>query len=107
MVKLTARPLELPGPMLTLECLINLVGVESHDYRAINNNYRSGHVTEFFEIRQSARILRYVLLLKMCAFLRKILLRLIAEHSAMLGINDDVLHLLSPYVRFAPLVSKR
>jgi hypothetical protein len=36
--------------------------------------------------------LRYVPLLKLEAFLRKILFRLVAEHSPMLGINHDVLH---------------
>jgi hypothetical protein len=51
--------------------------------------------------------LRYVLLLKTDAFLRKILFRLVAEHSPMLGINEYVLHHCPPPAGVVPLVSKR
>ena len=88
---------------LALKCLINLVGVESHNYRTINDDHGSGHIPKFRQIGQGDRVLRYVLLLKLYAFLRKTLLRLVAEHSPVLGINDDVLHLVSPPVGFVPL----
>ncbi len=104
---MAARPPRAPGLKLTLKRLINLVGVESHDDRAINDNHRSGHVTKFLEIGQGARVFRYVPLLKLYALLRKILFRLIAEHSRMLGINDDVLRHSSPPDEFVRLASKR
>src|SRR2546425_599540 len=59
--------------------------------RAVDDNHRSGHVTEFLELGQCAAILSYVPLLELYALLRKILFRLIAEHSPALRINDDVL----------------
>src|SRR5437016_11376743 len=90
---------------LTPNRLINLLGVESHDDRTINENHRSGHVPEFLEIGQGVRVLRYVPLLKLYALLRKILFRLVAEHSPMLGINDDVHHF-SPIDVFVSLYSK-
>jgi hypothetical protein len=102
-----ARPLVVPGLKLTLKRLINLLGVESHDDRTINDNHRSGHITEFLEIGQGAGVLCYVPLLKLYAFLRKILFRLVAEHSPMLGINDDVLRHSAPPAGFVPLASKR
>ena len=92
---------------LTPQSLINLIGVESHNDRTINDNHRSGHVPEFLEIGQGARILRYVPLLKLYALLRKILFRLVAEHSPTLGINDDILRHLSPPDGLVPLASKR
>jgi hypothetical protein len=92
---------------LTLKRPIDLLGVESHDHRTIYNNHRSSHVTKFLEIGQGARILRYVPLLKRYALLRKILFRLVAEHSPALGINDDVLCHFSPPVGFVPPASKR
>ena len=87
--------------------LVNLVSVKSHNDRTVDDNHRSGHVTKFLEIGQGARILRYFPLLELYALLRKILFRLIAEHSPMLGINDDVLGHFSPPAEFAPLASKR
>ena len=92
---------------LTLEFPINLLCVESHDDRTVNDNHGSGHVTKFLEIGKGARILRYVPLLKLHAFLRKILFRLVAEHSSMLGINHDVLRHSSPPDGVVPLASKR
>ena len=92
---------------LTLKLPINLLCVESHDDRTVNDNHRSGHVTKFLEIGKGARILRYVPLLKLHAFLRKILLRLVAEHSPMLGINHDVLRHSPPPAGVVPLASKR
>jgi hypothetical protein len=85
-----------PELKLTLNRPINLLCVESHDDRTVNDNHRSGHVTKFLKIGQGARILRYVPLSKLYAILRKILFRLVAEHSPMLGINHDVLHHSSP-----------
>jgi hypothetical protein len=87
--------------------LVNVSCVESHYDGTINDNHRSGHITEFLEIGQGARILRYVLLLKFDALLRKILFRLVAEHSPMLGINDDILRHCPPPAGVAPLVRKR
>ena len=104
---MAARPPRAPGLKLTLKRLINLVGVESHDDRAINDNHRSGHISEFLEIGQGVRVLRNVPLLKLYALLRKILFHLVAEHSPMLGINDDVLRHLSPPAGFVPVASKR
>jgi hypothetical protein len=121
------------GKQLISKRLINLVSVESHNHRAVDDNHRSCHVTEFFELGQCARILRYVPLLELYALLRKILFRLIAkltgqiclllafqrsvpesnslagyaEHSSALGINDDVLCHFSPSAGFVPLTSKR
>ena len=68
---------------------------------------RDSNVPEFLEIGQGARILRYVPLLKLYALLQKILFRLGAEHSPMLGINDDVLHHFPPPDGFVLLASKR
>jgi hypothetical protein len=76
---------------LTLKRLIDLLGVESHNHRTINDNHRSGHISKFLEIGQGAGILSYVSLLKGHAFLRKILFRFVAERSPMLRINHDVL----------------
>src|ERR1700732_3449328 len=90
---------------LAPQCLINLVGIESHNYRTVNDHHGSGHKPKSLQIGQGARVLRYVLLLKLYALLRKIFFRLVAEHSPVLGINDDVLHLLSPPVGFVPLAS--
>ncbi len=87
--------------------LVNLVNVKSHNDRTVDDNHRSGHVTKFLEIGQGVRILRYVPLLKLHALLRKILFHLVAEHSPMLGINDNVLRHLSPPDGFVPLASKR
>jgi hypothetical protein len=50
--------------------------------------------------------LRYVPLLKLYALLRKILFRLIAEHSPALGINDDVLCHFSPPAGVVPLAQQ-
>ncbi len=102
-----AAPSCSPGLRLPPQCLINLFGIESHDYRTINDDHGSGHIPEFLEVGQGARILRDVLLLELYALLRKILLRLVAEHSAMLRVDDDVLHLFSPCAGFVPLVSNR
>ena len=93
--------------MLTLKGLINLVRVESHNRRAVDDNHRRGHVTKFLELGQGAGILRYVSLLELYALLRKILFRLIAKHSPALRINDDVLCHFSPPAGFVPLASKR
>lgn len=87
---------------LTLEGFIELSGVEANDYRAVNNNHWSGYVPEFLEIGQGARVLRYVPLLKRYVFLRKKLFHLVAEHSPVLRINNDALHLLSPPIGFVP-----
>jgi hypothetical protein len=76
--------------------LINFVSIESHDDRTVDDNHRSSHVTKFLEIGQGARILRDVPFLKLYALLRKILFRLTAEHSAVLGINDDAFCHFSP-----------
>lgn len=103
---------------LTLKRLINLVSVEADDNRTVDDDDRSGHVTKFFEIGECSRILRYVPLMELSAFLRKILFRLIAEHSPMLGINHDVLRHFSPLdvctasskcwtTFFAPLIPSR
>jgi len=86
---------------------INLDWIKANNHCAINDNHRSGYVPKFLKIGQSARILRDVPLLKLYSLLRKILFRLIAEHSPMLGINDDVLGHFSPPAEFAPLASKR
>ena len=86
---------------------INLDWIKANNHCAINDNNRSGHLPKFLRIGQSARILRDVPLLKLYSLLRKILFRLIAEHSPMLGVNDDVLGHFSPPAEFAPLASKR
>jgi hypothetical protein len=87
--------------------LINLLCVESHDDRSVNDNHWSGHVTKFLKIGQGARIVRYVSVLKLYALLRKIPFRLVAEHSPMLGINEDVLRHSPPPVVGVPLASTR
>jgi hypothetical protein len=97
----------LTGPKLTLKRLINFLSVESDDDQTIDDNYRSGPITEFLEVGQGTGILRYVSLLKIHALLRKILFRLIAEHSPMLGIHDDFLNHFFPPDGFGPLASKR
>ena len=96
-----------PELKLTLNRPINLLCVESHDDRTADDNHRSGHVTKFLEFGQSARILRYVFFLKLYSLLRKILFRLVAEHSSMLGVNHDVLRHSLPPAEFTPLASKR
>ena len=57
--------------MLTPNGLIDLIAVESHDDRAVNDNHRSGHVTEVFEIGQSGGILRYVPLVELLKLCRR------------------------------------
>ncbi len=91
---------------LTPKRLINLVSVEADHDRTVDDDDRSGHVTKFLEIGECSRILRYVPLLELYAFLRKILFRLIAEHSPVLGINHDVLRHFSPRNGFVPRASK-
>lgn len=77
-------------PPLTLKSRIDFFLIKTDDYRTINDDYRSGHVTKFLEIDQRAGVLRNISLLKPHAFLRKILFRLIAEHSPVLGIDNDL-----------------
>ena len=101
-----AEPIS-PYQKLALERLINLVSVKSHNDRISDDNHRSSHVTKFLKLGQGAGILRYVPLLELYALVRKILFRLIAEHSPALGINDDVLCHFSPPASFGPLASKR
>jgi len=62
--------------------------------------------TSYLEIGEGPRIMRYVSLLKLCPLLRKILFRLVAEHSPMLGINHDVPRHLSSPAGVVPLVRK-
>src|SRR6266700_1244675 len=76
---------------LTLKRLINFLLIEADNDRAIHDNYRSRHIAQLPEIGQRFRILGDVSLYELSAFSRKILLRLIAEHSPMLRINDDAL----------------
>ena len=92
---------------LTAKRFINLRGVKSHNYGFIDNNDRSRHVSKSFEVDQGAWVLRDILLLKLYSLLRKILLRLVAEHSAVLRIDDDALHLFSPWIGLVPLARKR
>jgi hypothetical protein len=92
---------------LALKRLINFLCIEPHDDRTVNDDHGSGHVTKLLKIGQGARILRYVSLLKLYTLLRKILLRLVAEHSSMLGINDDVLPHSPPPVLGVPFASNR
>ncbi len=101
-----AEPIS-PQQKLTLKRLVNLVGVKSHNDRIFDDNHRSSHVTKFLKLGQGAGILRYVPLLELYALVRKILFRLIAEHSPALGINDDVLRHFSPPASFGPLASRR
>jgi len=77
--------------------VINFRGVESDYDRTVNDNHGSGQITEFLEVSQGGGILRHVPLLKLQALLRKILFRLIAEHSSMLGVEHDAFrHSLPP-----------
>lgn len=92
--------------MLTLKSSINFLCVETHNDGAVNDDYRCGHVAEFLEVRHRVRVMRDVSLLEMDAFLRKILLRLIAEYSTLLRINDDVLRHCPPPGEFAGLTLK-
>jgi len=92
---------------LTPKGLVYLLSVESHDDRAVNDDHRSRHVAKSLEIGESPRILRYVPLLKLYALLRKILFRLVAEHSPMLGINHNILRHSPPPVGVVPLASNR
>src|SRR5882762_1400660 len=98
-----------PGPpsQSRPQCLVNLTDVESDNCRAADDDHGSGHIPEFLETGQGVRILRDVLLLNSYALLRKILFPLVAEHSPMLGINDDVLHLFSAPVGSLRSASKR
>ena len=50
----SGRLFVLPDPKLTLKRLINPLGIESHDDHTINDDHRSGHITEFLEIGQGA-----------------------------------------------------
>ena len=93
--------------MLTLKGFINFLWIEAHNDRAGNDYYRCGHVAEFLEVRHRVRVMRDVSLLEMDAFMRKILLRLIAEYSTMLRINDDVLRHCPAPDEFAVLTLKR
>ncbi len=97
----------MPPPNLAFKPLINLLGVESNNDRTVDDNHWSGHVTKFLKVGQSAGILRYVSLLELYALLRKILLRLIAEHSPALRIDDDFLCHFLPPAASAPIASKR
>ena len=76
---------------LILKRVIYLLNIESHDDPFIDKNYRCGHVSEPLEIGHRVRIPHNVLFLKLYPFLRKILLRLIAEQSTALGIDGDSL----------------
>jgi len=92
---------------LTVKRMVNPLCLESHDDQTVNDNHRSGHATKSLKIGQGARIVRYLSLLKLYALLRKILFRLVAEHSPMLGINYDVLRHSPPPVVGVPLASNR
>jgi hypothetical protein len=92
---------------LTLKSPIKLLCVESHDDRTVNDNDGSGHVSKLLEIGKGTGILRYVALVKLDAFLRKILFRLVAEHSPLLRINHDVLRHSSPPAWVLPVSSNR
>ena len=74
---------------------------------SVNDKHRSCHVTKFLEIGQGAGILSYVSLLKGHAFLRKILLRLVAEHSPMLRVNHDVPRHSPPTAGVVPAANSR
>ena len=87
--------------------LINFICVEADDGRTVDDNDGSGHIPKFLEIGQCSWILRYVSLLKLYALLRKKLFRLIAEHSPVLGINDDILCHFTPLDCFVSRASKR
>lgn len=91
----------------TLERLVNLVGIESDDDRTVDDNYGSGHIAEPLQIRKRAWVLGDISLLKAYALLRKILLRLVAEHSPVLGKDNDVLRHSPPPVESALLALKR
>src|SRR6266404_8493673 len=87
--------------------MVDLLGVESHYHRTADDNHRSGHIAELFEVGESARVLCYIAFLKGYALLRKILFRLVTEHSPMLGIDDDGFRHCSPPARSVPWFSKR
>jgi hypothetical protein len=87
--------------------LVYALSVESHDDRAINDDHRSCHVAKSLEIGESPRILRDVPLLKLYTLLRKILFRLVAEHSPMLGINHNILRHSPPPVGVVPVAGNR
>lgn len=87
--------------------MINFFSIEAHDDCCINNNYWSRHVAKLFEVRQGPRILRYVLFLERYPLLRKILLRLIAEHSTCLRINDDAFRHCWPPAEFVLCANRR
>ena len=92
--------------MLTLKGFINFLSVETYNDGAVNDDYRCSHVAEFLEVRHRVRVMRDVSLLEIDAFMRKILLRLIAEYSTLLRVNDDVLHHCAPPGEFAGLMLK-
>jgi hypothetical protein len=93
------------GSWLTLKSLSYLLSLESHDDRTVNDDDRSGHVAECLEIGEGPWIMYYVSLLKGQDLLRKILLRLVAEHSPMLRINHDVLRHSPPPAGLVPVAS--
>lgn len=93
--------------MLPLKGFINFLWIEAHNDRAANDDYGCGHVAEFLEVRDRVRVLHDVSLLEMDAFMRKILLRLIAEHSTMLRINHGTLRHCPAPDEFAVLTLKR
>ena len=72
-----------------LKGTINLVSIETHNYGTVDDDHRSRHVSEGFEFAESSGVLCDVLPVKLYSLLRKILFRLIAEHSTELGIYDD------------------
>jgi hypothetical protein len=81
---------------LTLKRLVNLLGVESHDDRIINDDHRSGHIPEFLEIGQGAQGLALCPSLETVGPFAKDTPSPGHRTVTVLGINDDVLHLLSP-----------
>lgn len=92
---------------LALKGRVDLLRIESDNNRAIDDNHGSGHIAKFLEFRQRAGVLGDVSFLKLYSFLRKILLRQVAEHSPVLRINDDALRQCTPPAELTLVAFKR